>query len=372
MKNLHFNWRIGGVFSSTMLAMLLVGCSKSKDSAADDNPTYGEMEIIFSADCRWLEPEGRKEMESALTRFQDIDVVYAHNDPMAHGAWLAARAEGQGRHEEIEFIGIDANPNEGKKYVREGILSATLEYPTGAPQAIDMALLILNGVDVPKTIDLATTLYTPENIDEGGFPVDAPGPAMIAKLRAEHADVLAPDPDNAGKFTVGMSQCNLGEPWRVRMNNEIEEAAAKYPQIEMMYKDAQNDSQTQRTHVEEFLTQQVDLLIVSPKEAVPLTPPVKKVYEAGIPVIVLDRDIQGDSYTCFIGGDDTLIGRTAGRYIAYLMEGRGNIVELMGLMTSTPAHERHDGFVQGLKDYVEDPAAIKAMFTDAAETQPGQ
>ena len=351
-------WTVAGLAILT----LAIGGGCSKDAKPAEK--YGEMEIVFSADCAWLEPNGRKEMESALSRYADIDVVYAHNDPVAHGAWLAARAEGQGRQDAIKFIGIDANPDEGKKYVREGILTATLEYPTGAAEAIDMSLLILSGIDVPKEITLATTLYTKANIDGGGLVVNAPGPTLVAGLREKHADVLEPDGDNAGKWTLGMSQCNLGEPWRVRMNKEIAQAAARYPQIKVVYKDAQNDSQTQRSQVEEFLTQSIDLLIVSPKETVPLTPPVKKVFEAGTPVIVLDRRIQGETFTSFIGGDNVLIGKMAGQYIGHLLGGKGRIVELKGLMSSTPGHERHHGFIEGLEDYVADPARIDKLFAD--------
>ncbi len=351
------------VWAAVMIAGA-VGCKQSEQGAKSDDSTIGQMKIIFSADCRWLEGKGREEMESALSRFDQIDLVYAHNDPVAHGAWLAARAGGQDREKQIKFIGIDANPNEGKKYVREGILTATLEYMTGAPEAIDIALLILNGIEVPKDVALSTTLYTQANIGQGGLAVDAPGPALIAKLRRQHADVLKPDPANPGKWTLGMSQCNLGEPWRVRMNQEIEAAARKYPQLKVSYKDAQNDSQTQRNQVEEFITQEVDLLIISPKETIPLTPPVKRVFAAGIPVIVLDRQIQGDTYTCFIGGDNLAMGRIAGRYIAHLLKGKGTIVELMGLMTSTPGQERHDGFLLGLKDYVQDPASVAKLFAD--------
>ena len=54
-----------------------------------------DMEVIFEADMKWLEPEARKEMESALSRFDRIDLVYAHNDPGAHGAYLAAKAAGR-------------------------------------------------------------------------------------------------------------------------------------------------------------------------------------------------------------------------------------------------------------------------------------
>ena len=282
----------------------------------------------------------------------------------AHGAWLAARAEGQKREKTIKFIGIDASPDEGKKYVREGLLTATLEYYTCADEAIDVALLILNGIEVPKDILLGTLLYTKENIDKGGLAMDAAGTKPMAELRSKHADILKPDPANKEKWTLGMSQCNLAEPWRVRMNSEIEAAAAKYPQLKLVYKDAQNDAQRQRSQVEEFLTQKVDLLIVSPKETVTLTPPVRNVYEAGIPVIVLDRRIQGDTYTCFIGGDNQMMGRVAGRYIGHLLKGKGNIVELKGLMSTTPGQERHDGFIEGLEDYVKDPAGIGKLFAE--------
>src|SRR5690349_2115360 len=90
-------------------------------------------------------------------------------------------------------------------------------------------------------------------------------------------------------YTFGMSQCNLGEPWRVEMNAQIKAAADKHPNLTVIFKDAQNDTLKQRAHVEEFVSAGVDLIIISPKEAQPLTRPVAKAIEAGIPVIVLDR-----------------------------------------------------------------------------------
>jgi ribose transport system substrate-binding protein len=105
---------------------------------------------------QWLEPEARKEMESALARFGKIDLVYAHNDPAAHGAWLAAKAAG--RENEMRFVGIDGLPHEGLQYVREGILDVCFEYPTGGGQAIDTALKLLAGESVPKTIVLPSSM----------------------------------------------------------------------------------------------------------------------------------------------------------------------------------------------------------------------
>jgi ribose transport system substrate-binding protein len=169
------------------------------------------------------------------------------------------------------------------------------------------------------------------------------------------------------KVLIGMSQCNLAEPWRVQMNKDVATQTKRYPEFRLMVKDAQNDVIVQQSQVREFLTQGIDLLIVSPKETVPMTAPVKEVYDSGIPVIVLDREIRGTSFTCFIGGDNVLIGREAGKYLASLLNGKGNMVELMGLMTSEPGVDRHEGFLQGLKEYAKEhgtpPDGIKIVFS---------
>src|SRR5204863_7221572 len=119
------------------------------------------IEVIFDADMKWLEPDARKEMESALSRFSKIDCVYGHNDPGAHGAYLAAKAAG--REKEMVFVGIDALPQEGVAYVQQGILDATFQYPTGGAEAIETALKLLQGQAVPKKITLKSRLFDKEN-----------------------------------------------------------------------------------------------------------------------------------------------------------------------------------------------------------------
>jgi len=151
------------------------------------------------------------------------------------------------------------------------------------------------------------------------------------------------------RWTIGMSQCNLGEPWRVQMNQDIRNEAVLHPELKIVFKDAQNDSLKQRSQIEEFTSAGVDVIIVSPKEAAPLTEPVAAAFAKGIPVIVLDRRVLGDGYTCFIGADNKKIGRAAGRWIAAKLAGKGRVVELMGLMTSTPGQDRHTGFRDGIK-----------------------
>jgi len=150
------------------------------------------------------------------------------------------------------------------------------------------------------------------------------------------------------KWVFGMSQCNLGEPWRVQMNHDIRKAAENHPEIKIVFKDAQNDSLVQRSQIEEFINAGVDLIIVSPKEAAPLTSPVAAAFDKGIPVIVLDRRVLGDKYTCFIGADNKKIGRAVGRWIVRRLNGSGKVVELKGLMTSTPGQDRHTGFREGI------------------------
>ncbi|HEX6278281.1 MAG TPA: substrate-binding domain-containing protein [Polyangiaceae bacterium] len=162
------------------------------------------------------------------------------------------------------------------------------------------------------------------------------------------------------RFVIGMSQCNLGEPWRVQMNTDIAKAAEKHPELEVRFKDAQNDSLRQRAQVEELAAQGIDLLIISPKESAPLTKPVADVYRKGTPVIVLDRAVDGGDYTTFIGADNRRIGREAGKHAAKLLAGKKHVVELKGLMTSTPGRDRHEGFREGLA--LEKNPDVKVVF----------
>lgn len=168
--------------------------------------------------------------------------------------------------------------------------------------------------------------------------------AASAASAASAAERAAPK-----SYVIGVSQCNLGEPWRVQMNADIEQAAKQHANLRLVMKDAQNDSLRQRAQVEELAAQGIDLLLVSPKESAPLTKPVAEVFQKGIPVIVLDRAVEGDAYTTFIGADNRRIGKEAGKWALKALGGKGVIVELEGLMTSTPGRDRHEGFREALE-----------------------
>ncbi len=155
----------------------------------------------------------------------------------------------------------------------------------------------------------------------------------------------------AVKYIIGFSQCNSAEPWREAMNKQIEAEVAKHPEIKLLMSDAQQSNARQVSDVENFIVRGVNLLMISPNEAQPLTAVVGKAYDAGIPVIVIDRKILSDKYTCFIGAHNVQIGKEAGEYAAKLLHGKGRVVEIWGLKGSTPAIERHEGFMEGIKDY---------------------
>lgn len=152
-------------------------------------------------------------------------------------------------------------------------------------------------------------------------------------------------------YKIGVSQLGEGDAWRVAMKEEMERELVFHPQLNIIYKEAGYDSKTQIRQIEELVADKIDVLIVSPNEAQPLTAVVEKIYKSGIPVIVVDRSISSDSYTTFIGSDNTEVGRLAASYAAHYLKHGKNIVELTGLISSTPAREREKGFAEELSKY---------------------
>jgi ribose transport system substrate-binding protein len=184
-----------------------------------------------------------------------------------------------------------------------------------------------------------------------------PAPASPAETPAAPTTTGEAASAENPRWTIAMSQCNLGEPWRVQMNADIAAAAAEHPEIRMVFQDAQNDVSRQRSQIEEFAAAHVDALIVSPMEPEPLTGPIAEVYRAGIPVIILDRAVYGDEFTCFIGADNVKIAEAAGRYALDTLGGQGKVVELTGRMTDMPGRDRHIGFHN-----VVDGSSVEVIF----------
>lgn len=148
------------------------------------------------------------------------------------------------------------------------------------------------------------------------------------------------------KFLIGFSQCTTADAWRKSMDQEMQNELLYYPNLQLLIKDGENSSKKQVKDIRELLAAGIDLLIVSPNESEPLTGIVSEVFKKGIPVILIDRKIESGDYSAFIGGNSYQIGREAGIYAVKLLKGKGDIVEISGLEGSSPAKERHKGFVE--------------------------
>ena len=146
------------------------------------------------------------------------------------------------------------------------------------------------------------------------------------------------------RFHIGVSQCSDDE-WRHQMNNEMLREALFYDGVEVEIRTVKDDNAKQVKDIRHFIEAGVDLLIVAPNEAEPITPVVEEAYDRGIPVIVVDRRILSEKYTAYVGADNYEIGKAIGKYVANMLHGKGMVVEITGLSGSTPAIDRHEGFM---------------------------
>ena len=159
------------------------------------------------------------------------------------------------------------------------------------------------------------------------------------------------DAQKAKGYRIGFSQCTGSDNWRKTMLQAMQRELLFHPGSEIIYKDAQDNSELQVQQINELLKENIDILLVSPNEAQPLTPIVEEVFTKGIPVVVIDRKTASSLYTSFIGGDNYEIGKLAATYVVKTLNGKGNVVEVIGLPGSTPAIERQKGFAEGLRNY---------------------
>lgn len=150
--------------------------------------------------------------------------------------------------------------------------------------------------------------------------------------------------EDAIEYVIGVSQANMRETWRLALISEIEDEAAEYPNIRLIMTDATSDIEKQKKDVERLMQFGIDLLIISPGDAKEMTGVIGEVYQK-IPVIVMDRAIEGFDYTLFIGPDNELIGRLAGEGITRMLRGEGGTVyEVCGSGGSISSQERSKGF----------------------------
>ncbi|WP_298852868.1 substrate-binding domain-containing protein [uncultured Ruegeria sp.] len=152
----------------------------------------------------------------------------------------------------------------------------------------------------------------------------------------------------ADNYVIGFLQVTTVEPWRVQFNKDLRAEADLHDNVELIIADANDRTEKQVADVENFIRQEVDAILISPKESAGLTGVVEQATDAGIPVFVLDRIVDTDKFVQWVGGDNELIGREAGKFALEQLGGagaaKGTIVEIWGGLGTQAAHDRANGF----------------------------
>ena len=154
----------------------------------------------------------------------------------------------------------------------------------------------------------------------------------------------------APKYVIGVSQCSE-DIWRDKLNDELQTGTYFHDGVELRFASADDRDEKQIEQIHQFIKDGINLLIVAPNQEATVSPAIDEVYDMGIPVIVIDRKTNSKKFTAYIGADNFEMGRLMGEYIATRLNGKGRVMEIMGLKGSSPAIERHKGFSETLAGY---------------------
>ena len=163
--------------------------------------------------------------------------------------------------------------------------------------------------------------------------------------------VAQENPYGAPPWSIGFSQDTMDHPWRAYMVTSAESQAGKYSDLikEFIYTDAGGSNEKQIADVEDLISRGVDLIMMSPREAQALVPAVNAIKAAGIPLVVLDREVVGEDYNVFIGGNNLQIGEELGKYTLANAPKNFDYLELEGIPGATPTIQRHEGFTSQIE-----------------------
>ena len=263
--------------------------------------------------------EGLTVTENLLQANPDAAGLFAHNDDMALGAVEAAAAAGR----DLIIVGFDAAPD-ALQAVADGTMAGTIaQQPVLMGElAVATALEVIAGGTVAPSIGVPVALVTPDNVNE-----------FLGE------DVAAPVED----VTIGFAISSFDNDFFVSLKDGVEKAAAAAGAT-VTISDAGGDAATQASQVEDFITQGVDLIMVNPVDSDAIVPSVEAANAAGIPVIAVDRGASGGEVASFVASDNVLGGTMAGEYLFELMGGAGEVLELQGIIGTSAAQARGEGF----------------------------
>jgi len=150
------------------------------------------------------------------------------------------------------------------------------------------------------------------------------------------------------QYVIGVSQCSE-DIWRDKQNAELRLGAYFHDNVELRFAVAYDSDERQVQQIDSLVATGIHLLIVAPNQVSTISPAIDRAFDKGIPVIVFERKTNSHKYTAYIGADNYEMGQIMGDYVADRMGGKGTVMEVMGLKGSSPAIERHKGFVDALK-----------------------
>lgn len=175
----------------------------------------------------------------------------------------------------------------------------------------------------------------------------------------------AAEPVAAKKKLVAFAQDTMANDWRAAQVRDLQQAFARHPDVEFIFTDANGDTARQVEDIEKLAVRGVDVLITSPRDAELMREPIARVHRKGIPVILLSRRVNGEEFTQFIAADNRAIARQAAQYLARRLGGKGNILMLQHIPTTTPGQLRTEGFLGELKNY----PGMKVVAIKRADSQ---
>ena len=152
------------------------------------------------------------------------------------------------------------------------------------------------------------------------------------------------------QYVIGISQCSQ-DIWRDKQNAELKMGAYFHDNVELKFAAAYDSDERQVQQIDSLVATGIDLLIVAPNQVSTISPAIDRAYDKGIPVIVFERKTNSQKFTAFISADNYEMGRVMGEYIVSRLDGKGNVLEIKGLEGSSPAIERHNGFMDAIKEY---------------------
>lgn len=167
------------------------------------------------------------------------------------------------------------------------------------------------------------------------------------------------------RYKIGVSQCSA-DVWREKQNAELRMGTYFQDGVELCFAAAYDSDERQVEQIDSLIASGIDLLIVAPNQVQTISPAIDRAYDSGIPVIVFERKTNSQKYTAFIDADNYEMGQVMGKYIVSRLKGKGHVLEIKGLEGSSPAIERHNGFLDALKEVpsIELVASLQGDWTE--------